>query len=298
MNYDVNACEELCEISPEFAESGVTELVCQSIKNDTGLNPSAGVLSTNCADLNLAVDCLIARLDDEVDCYETCDWKAFMHNMLPRMYTMFKSMLCSDCGLWDKSHQHDTQIEDAGDKAICAYDSTVNLVSALDNTVAAQSFVRYFRDNSGTGSGYEWTASVGANHTLDIYMDADLDNPGTTPADRDYVVIISNCFNFHNASRFEATETLYSSGDTRPIDTIRKRQGMHPTVYTGGAEVPDWSWNLTNAVIIREGEHVKLDTYVESVTGTNPDYRVHQVSLTWIPISPVGGIDVTDVMAC
>lgn len=298
MTYDKNACADLCAHAPEFMVNGVTQKLCESLENNMGLNPDAEVLSDNKTDLPMAIDCLIGRLDDEVDCYETCDWKAFMHEMLPRIYTMFKSMLCSDGGLWDKANDHEQRIEDAGDKATCAYDSTVNLVSALDNTVAAQSFVRYFRDNSGTGSGYEWTASVGANHTLDIYMDADLDNPGTTPADRDYVVIISNCFNFHNASRFEATETLYSSGDTRTIDTIRKRQGMHPTVYTGGAEVPDWSWNLTNAVIIREGEHVKLDTYVESVTGTNPNYRVHQVSLTWIPISPVGGIDVTDVMAC
>lgn len=297
MNYDKNACADLCERAPEFSEAGVTEYICQSLKNDTGLNPNTEVLSTNCIDLNLAVDCLIARLDDEVDCYDTCDWRKFMHNMLPRMYTMFKSMLCSDCGLWDKTHDHEQQIEDAGDKATCAYDSTVNLVSALDNTVAAQSFVRYFRDNSGTGQGYEWPAVVHQNHVLDIYMDADLDNPGTTPADRDYVVIVSNCFNFHNASQFEATETIYSSGDTRGIDLIRKRQGMHPSVAIGTV-VPDWSWTLTNAVIIREGEHVKLDTYVESFTGSSADYRVHQVSLTWIPISPIGGIDVTDVMAC
>ena len=59
---------------------------------------------------------------------------------------------------------------------------------------------------------------------------------------------------------------------------------MHPSVGIG-VEVNDWSWNLTNAVLIPKGEHVKLDTYVLSVTGTSPDYRVHQVSLTWIPVA-------------
>lgn len=111
MNYDVNACEELCEIAPEFAESGVTDAICASLQANTGLNPYAAVLSDNITDLPIAIDCLIGRLDDEVDCYDTCDWKAFMHNMIPRFYTMMKAFVCAETGLWEKAVASCEQIQ-------------------------------------------------------------------------------------------------------------------------------------------------------------------------------------------
>lgn len=111
MNYDATACADLCEIAPEFAESGVTDTICESLRNNTGLNPTAPVLSDNMTDLPIAIDCLIGRLDDEVDCYETCDWKAFMHNMIPRFYTMMKAFVCAETGLWDKAVASCEQIQ-------------------------------------------------------------------------------------------------------------------------------------------------------------------------------------------
>lgn len=256
---DCNACADLMADAPEFMSSGVTERVCNSLKNNTGLNPALDVLHDNCEDFDKMVDCLIGKKAIDMKSYSDCDWKKFTKDFIQNLYQYLKALNCSMCGSW-------------------------NIVSNLNLSVGGTSFVRYYRDNSGTGTGYEWPASAGASHDLDIYMDADLDNPGTQVADRDYVVIVSNCFNFHHASQFEAIETIYQSGDTRPIADIRKRQGMHPSVGIG-VEVNDWSWMLTNAVLVPKGEHVKLDTYVISVTGTSPDYRVHQVSLTWIPVA-------------
>lgn len=111
MNYDTHACAELCDISPEFAEVGVTQAICESLQANTGLNPLALVLSDNQTDLPVAIDCLIGRLDDEVDCYETCDWKAFMHNMLPRLYNMLKALVCAETGLWNKADASCEQIQ-------------------------------------------------------------------------------------------------------------------------------------------------------------------------------------------
>ena len=111
MNYNENACAELCEIAPEFAESGVTDAICASLQANTGLNPFAAVLSDNITDLPIAIDCLIGRLDDEVDCYETCDWKAFMHNMIPRFYTMMKAFVCAEAGLWNRQGATCEQIQ-------------------------------------------------------------------------------------------------------------------------------------------------------------------------------------------
>lgn len=111
MNYNATACEELCDIAPEFAEAGVTDAVCESLQNNTGLNPNAPVLSDNITDLPIAIDCLIGRLDDEVDCYDTCDWHAFMHNMIPRFYTMMKAFVCAEAGLWQKQVASCEQIQ-------------------------------------------------------------------------------------------------------------------------------------------------------------------------------------------
>lgn len=280
---DCNACADLIADAPEFMARGVTDTVCESLNNNTGLNPHLSVLHENCEDFEKMNDCLIGKKAVELKAYSDCDWKKFAKDFIQNLYQYLKALNCSICGLWAR--------------VVCVYNGIVKLIEALDGSVGGSSFVRYFRDNSGTGAGYEWPAVLHESHTLDIYMDADVDNPGTKPADRDYVVIVSNCFNFHHASQFEATETIYSSGDTRSIDIIRKRQGMHPMV-TIGTVVNDWSWNLTNAVIIREGEHVKLNTYVESFTGASADYRVHQVSLTWIPIAPVGGWDLSDILDC
>lgn len=256
---DCNACADLISDAPEFMARGVTDTVCDSLKNNTGLNPTLSVLHDNCEDFEKMNDCLIGKKAIDVKSYSDCDWKKFAKDFIQNLYQYLKALNCSECGQW-------------------------GILAQLIGSVGGTSFVRYYRDNSGTGQGYEWPATVGTNHVLDIYMDADLDDPGTEVADRDYVVIVSNCFNFHHASQFEAIETVYSSGDERPIDTIRRRQGMHPSVGIG-VEVGDWSWMLTNAVLVPKGEHVKLDTYVLSVTGTNPDYRVHQVSLTWIPVA-------------
>lgn len=311
MAYDKTACSTLCDDAPVFASEGVTEEMCASLQNDTGLNPNLSVLQTNCESMNPALDCLIGRMDDLIETYSECDWKAFAHALLPNLYEMMKAMLCSECGLWTGHHDQEGRLQtveqgvdnledavtEAQAKADCSYQSTVNLIGAIDDSVGAQSFVRYYRDTSGTGTGYEWPLVAGADHTLDIYMDADLDNPGTQSADRDYVVICTNCLNFHHASTAEVAETYYSSGDTRPRNTIIQRQGMHPSIVLG-IEADDWSWNLTTAVLIRKGEHIKLNTLVSRAAGTDPDYRVHQVVMAWIPISPAGGIDTSDVMAC
>ena len=148
MNYDTHACAEVCEKSPEFAQVGVTAAVCNSLKNNTGLNPNLPVLSDNETDLAQALDCLVGRLDDEVDCYENCDWRKFMHDMIPRFYNMMKAMLCSDAGAWHSG----------GEECDCdAIDSRLDTLEAqagsgeLDTT--AQDFVGAINEIVGSDIG-------------------------------------------------------------------------------------------------------------------------------------------------
>lgn len=99
-----DACNELREYAPEFVQNGVTTNVATSLKNDTGFNNSLTVAHTDCEDLNDANDCLIGRMDQEIEAYEVCDWKTFMHKLLPNFYELLKAIIASICGLWTNVH--------------------------------------------------------------------------------------------------------------------------------------------------------------------------------------------------
>lgn len=95
-----NSCNELRNHASDFVQNGVTTTICNSLKNNTGLNPSATVVNDNCEDLDDAVDCLVGMMDDLLEAYDVCDWKEFMHAFIPNVHAMMKAMICSMCGEW------------------------------------------------------------------------------------------------------------------------------------------------------------------------------------------------------
>lgn len=105
---DCSACSDLQENAPEFVQNGVTTNVCNSLKNDTGFNPSSG--NNDCTDLNDANDCLIGNMEDEVDAYDVCEWKEFMPKFIHNLWNVLKAMICAICGIWKNIHKHDCEI--------------------------------------------------------------------------------------------------------------------------------------------------------------------------------------------
>lgn len=101
-NINCSSCAELRETAPSLIVNGFDDTMCASLKNDTGLNPSSG--NDNCTDLNNMNDCLVGNMDSEIDAYEVCDWKEFMHKFIPNVWTTLKAMICSICGLWTNVH--------------------------------------------------------------------------------------------------------------------------------------------------------------------------------------------------
>ena len=97
-----SACEELREDYPELIANGLNSSHCTSLKNDTGLKASKS--NDDCEDYTLMNDCLIGNMDEEVELIEYCDWKDFMHNLIPNLHTMFKATNCIICGLWKNIH--------------------------------------------------------------------------------------------------------------------------------------------------------------------------------------------------
>lgn len=98
--YDCSACSDLQDVSSTFIQNGVTNTVCTSLKNNTGINPNHNPVRTDCEDLDLINDCLVGRMADEVPSYDVCDWKTFMKKFIPNVWTTIKALICAICGLW------------------------------------------------------------------------------------------------------------------------------------------------------------------------------------------------------
>lgn len=305
------ACDDLKEYAPDFIQNGVTDDICTSLKNDTGFNASDD--RDDCKDLTDANDCLIGNMVNEVDDYEVCDWQPFMTKFIGNLYNLLHAFICAICGIWTNIHNLWTQINNiwkklneleekidniGSDKADCVYDSMKRLIGKLNQSTGGNAFVRYYRDNSGVGAGYTWSLKTGQSHNLEVYMDANVDNAGSKPADRDYVVVISYCCNPHNVKICRLQEVWYSSGDKRSIATIRKRQAQHPAVNLN-AKIPHFSWAVTTSVLVKKGEHLKFNSYCTQVVGSGAYYRIHQVTLTWIPINLGSNpLNINEIMPC
>lgn len=104
------SCNDLQENAPEFVVNGVTENVCNSLKNNTGMDTHSG--HTDCDDLDAANDCLIGNMEDEVENYEVCDWKGFMPTFIHNLWSVLKAMICSMCGLWSRLEALEKRVND------------------------------------------------------------------------------------------------------------------------------------------------------------------------------------------
>lgn len=292
-----SACEDLRQSAPNFAINGLGETECTSLANNTGLEPSAG--HDDCTDLNNMNDCLIGTMEKEVSAYAICDWKSFMKAFIPNLWTTLKGIICSICGIWTK--------------LTCIYNGLVNLTDYLASTTSGIAFVRYYRDQGADQDVPYWENIVDGwssrNHggDLEIFMDSGGASSGSIPADRDYVVLISNCTNMMGFYDLNGFVTYYSSGDNRPIATIREHLAQHPSItfYADGSHAfNNFSWTTSGAVLLKKGEHIKVNFYVSDVdkhdgaSSAMPKVRLHQFILTWIPVNVSEALDPSKILDC
>lgn len=101
-NISCGACEDLRQEAPGLIVNGFDETMCASLKNDTGLSPSSG--NNDCTDLNNLNDCLVGNMATEVESYDVCDWKDFMKQFIPNVWTTLKGIVCAICGIWTNIH--------------------------------------------------------------------------------------------------------------------------------------------------------------------------------------------------
>lgn len=153
---DINcsACEELRTEAPDFATNGVTSAVCASLKNDTGLSTTNG--HNNNTDLTDANDCLIGRMDDELEAYDVCDWKDFMHKFIPNLYEFLKAILCSLAGIWTNIHDLWSKVN-----PLCqSIDNLLGLIQGSKPRNHTGEWTQYWQDHVSlrdmTDYGFQW----------------------------------------------------------------------------------------------------------------------------------------------
>lgn len=269
---DCTSCEELRELAPEFIQKGVTNNIRENLANNTGY----GGKSKNCIDLNLANDCLIGRMPNVLAAYDNCDWKEWARDFSENVYNMLGSMIAAWC----------------------------QLTGSLQTAPVK---ILYTRNVGSTGSAIDyWYMSPGSRHTVDVYIDAKTGTTGTSdeyenitigkkPADRDYAVLVTHCFDMQNGYMQEYDVTWYSSSDTGKYTPakLREERGQHPE-YKNHSEnnIFGMSWPVNEMVYVKKGDHLQCEVYCRTASpqegGENAaKCRVHQIAATWIPINSV-----------
>ena len=132
------ACQELRESAPDFTANGVTTAVCSSLAKDTGLDSTNG--HNDATDLHLANDCLIGRMQDEINAYDVCDWKEFMKLYANNDYEVNKGIICALGGLWNVIHELIN--------ALGGGDGFIPVIRRYQFTVPAETFMPIWRSNS------------------------------------------------------------------------------------------------------------------------------------------------------
>lgn len=98
------ACETLRVNAAAFVQHGVTNTECNSMANDTGINPNLSPKHNDATDLHTANDCLVGKMNDDIESYNVCDWQDFMHKFMSNLHELLKLMICALGGIWTKIH--------------------------------------------------------------------------------------------------------------------------------------------------------------------------------------------------
>ena len=263
-----SACNDIQAYAPEFAVNGVTDAVCSSLANNLGLNRNASPAHEDCEDLHDVNDCLIANMDDELEGFDVCEWKDFMHQYIPNNYETLKAMICSLCGVW------------------C---SLTKLVDELKNAANFEPTQTYLRSSDAGSSAYWHDCQHEGTITFNN-ADATL-NQGTFYAPGDGVAVVTFCFAWrknNNNDEIGYHVTPYDSGETESNTTRVKRAVHIGTIATQGTS------ECATAVKMQSGHYLKLR--LDKVYDDQPDtaeYRLHQVNIVFVPtfelkIDPIG----------
>ncbi len=253
MAVSCKSCDDLRTNAPGVLVNGIDDTACNSLKNDTGLNPSSG--SNDCADLEDLNDCLVGNMEEEVDAYDVCDWKEFMKKFIANVYTVLKGIICAICGIWTRSHKQDCLIdylfsgdsfrvgEEPTDGSYVVAGKGVSYLTRSQGQWATDIYLLYIGGALGRGGG-----------SL-AFHSKDWDDPAA-------------CYNFDNGANATSTSARKGNnawatvGDTTPgnelIYEIRLKRSQFPTlksIYAGFGQETNAGGFHCVVQLFEEGEY-------------------------------------------
>lgn len=288
-----NACEDLRQNSADFVVNGITDDICSSLSNNTGLNPSSD--NDSCTDLHNINDCLVGNMENEVDAYEVCDWKEFTKNFIQNVWTTLKAIICTLCGLWsnmqnliDSVSKYDCMIETLaqGKSLVVSEDSTdgsyvvagkgVTFLKDDDSSGLAQVTLRYIGGGLVRVQGTLRFSTTNFTDSAACYsFDTDQANPQKSASRKgnsvwNHTATVTGS----DGNKYHPIKTLGTNGEL--IYEIRLKKSEYPFVrgfYSGIAAPTGGGAYQVNLISINEGDtahgqnnssptHVVPDGYV------------------------------------
>lgn len=161
---DCESCQDFKEYAPEYIQNGLSDAMCTSLQNDTGLKANSG--HDDCEDLNTINDCTIGAMDDRIETFEACEWREYMHEFVQNLYNLLKSIICAICGIWTNIHSLWTAIN-----SIDTHEERIDcIIQHLTQDRTMHIPVEYVRFNSEVSNGSSGTSiAIEANAYLAYY---------------------------------------------------------------------------------------------------------------------------------
>lgn len=264
------ACEDLKKEVPSLIVNGFSNSMCASMKNDTGLKASSD--NNDCEDLDLLNDCLIGNLEDEVDRYDTCDWKAFTKMFANNAWTTFKGVICAICGLWTNVHNLWATVRSF---CITKTGKTISLTSNLGTHCSVtDSDTTYDLSISGhtvtlTGSdGTEDSVTVPDNDTT-YGISRNGHTVTLVPGGSNMSVTIPDENTTYNISRNGHTVTLNGSDGSTDSVTLPDDNTTYTLSRDGHTVTLNGSDGSTDSVTIPDNDHTRIGVTLINVKMKN-----------------------------
>lgn len=223
-NIECSSCENLRQNAPDFIINGFSDDHCENLADNTGI----GGNSDNCTDVSDLNDCLIGFMENEVNTYDTCDWKKFMKKFIPNIWTTFKAIICWLCGI---------------QCSVKTITNGVRFVISEDNEDSNTSYIVAGKGISflGTGTGQHETQV-----TLRYIGGALLSVNGSLLFSKEDFTDVEKCWNFDNGTAIRQTKA-------RKGNTIwHNTSGTIESMVSGGELLYEIRINLTQYPFIEQ----------------------------------------------
>lgn len=103
----VTPLESIRNGDANFCFTEITDKICENLKNDEGIHPSATHSNTNCDDLSSLNDLATGSLHNALMTLDLCDieaYKCWLDSLLSWQWNVDKAIICAICGLWEIVH--------------------------------------------------------------------------------------------------------------------------------------------------------------------------------------------------